>query len=132
MELHERVRYLRKEILKQSQAEFAAALGTSRDVINNIEGNRLKCPEQKEPLMKLMCEKFDINESWLLTGDGDPKREFTVEEELSEIFANVLNGDPSTKSRPIRAFARRPEEAYPLIEQIIIKMAAELEDKNTE
>ena len=42
MELHERVRYLRKDILKQTQSEFAAALGTSRDAINNIEGNRLK------------------------------------------------------------------------------------------
>ena len=42
MELYERVRYLRKDILKQTQSEFAAALGTSRDAINNPETPRSK------------------------------------------------------------------------------------------
>lgn len=132
MELHERVRYLRKNILKQSQSEFAAALGTSRDAINNIEGNRLKRPEQKEPLLRLMCEKFPVNETWLLTGEGEPDRKLEVEEELADVFANILNGDPSTKSRLIRAFARLPEAAYPMIEEIVKKMAAELENKKAE
>lgn len=72
MELHERVRYLRKDILKMSQAEFAEVLGTKRDVINNIEGDRLKRPEQKEPLFNLMCEKFNVNPEWLKNGIGEP------------------------------------------------------------
>ena len=72
MELHERVRYLRKEILNMSQTEFAEILGTKRDVINNIEGDRLKRPEQKEPLFNLMCQKFGVSEDWLKHGIGEP------------------------------------------------------------
>ena len=71
MELYDRIRFLRKESLKLSQEEFGKLLGVNRDVINNIEQNRLKRPAQKEPIYKLICEKFNVNENWLRTGDGE-------------------------------------------------------------
>ena len=46
METHERIKYFRKEVKKLSQEKFGEELGVSRDVINNIESNRLKMPEQ--------------------------------------------------------------------------------------
>ena len=54
METNERIKYFRKEIVKLSQEKFGEQLGVSRDVINNIESNRLKNPEQKEPLYRLI------------------------------------------------------------------------------
>lgn len=68
MELHDRIKYLRKEVLKLSQEEFGKTLGVNRDVINNIERNRLKRPEQKDPVYKLICEKFNVSEDWLKDG----------------------------------------------------------------
>ena len=50
MEMHDRVRQIRKEN-KLSQDEFAIRLGVSRSVISNIELNRLANPEQKIPLI---------------------------------------------------------------------------------
>ena len=73
MELHERVRYLRTVLLDDmTQKDFADVLEVSRDEINNIEGNRLKKPEQKRPLLLLMCKQFNVDERWLLDGIGDP------------------------------------------------------------
>ena len=51
-----------------SQAAFGSKLGVNRDVINNIENNRLAKPEQKLSLIKLMCREFSVNEEWLLNG----------------------------------------------------------------
>ncbi|MCI8284272.1 MAG: helix-turn-helix transcriptional regulator [Firmicutes bacterium] len=68
MEVYERIKYLRKFHLKLSQAAFGEKLGVNRDVINNIENNRLARPEQKLSLIKLMCKEFNINEEWLLNG----------------------------------------------------------------
>ena len=68
MELHERVRELRKKHLKLSQTAFGEKLGVSRDVIKNIELNTLARPEQKLSLIKLMSKEFNVNENWLLEG----------------------------------------------------------------
>lgn len=68
MEMHERIRELRKS-LKLSQAAFGEKLGVSRSVISNIELNVLARPEQKLSLIKLMCKEFSVNEDWLLFGN---------------------------------------------------------------
>ena len=71
MEVYERIKELRKNTLKMSQAAFGERLGVNRDVINNIENNRLSRPEQKLSLYKLICSEFNISEKWLLDGTGE-------------------------------------------------------------
>lgn len=68
MEIYERVRYLRKNCLHMSQTAFGKHLGVSRSVINNIELDALAKPDQKLPLLRLMCREFNVNEEWLLHG----------------------------------------------------------------
>lgn len=68
MEMHERIKELRKNHLHLSQTEFGEKLGVSRSVINNIERNALARPDQKLSLIKLMCSTFGINEEWVLNG----------------------------------------------------------------
>ena len=68
MEMHERIKELRKEYLHLSQTEFGEKLGVSRSVINNIERNALARPDQKLSLIKLMCSVFDVNEEWIVNG----------------------------------------------------------------
>lgn len=71
LEIYERIRLLRKEHLKLSQEKFGEILGVNRSNINNIEGNRLVKPEQKEPLYKLICKEFNVRYEWLMTGEGE-------------------------------------------------------------
>lgn len=68
MEMHERIKRLRKEYLHLSQTEFGKKLGVSRSVINNIERNALARPDQKLSLIKLMCSVFNVNEEWVIDG----------------------------------------------------------------
>lgn len=104
MEVFERVRYLRKGILKMSMNQFGEKLGVSRDVISNIEGNRLARPDQKLSLMKLICEKFKVREEWLLHGEepmsveelntfnlNDLLREEGVKEEYMELVKSIVH-----------------------------------------
>ena len=71
METFERIRTLRKQHLKLSQEQFGEKLGVSRTVIKNIELDNLARPEQKEPLLRLICETFHVNYSWLTSGEGE-------------------------------------------------------------
>lgn len=71
MDIFERIKDIRKE-LGYSQTKFGELLGISRDAVNNLENGRLKRPEQKEPLYRLICQKFNVDENWLRTGEGKP------------------------------------------------------------
>lgn len=67
--MNERIRYLREKI-GLSRAAFGQKIGVSGDVINNLERGRV---EIKEPMIKLICSEFSINEEWLRTGSGEIK-----------------------------------------------------------
>lgn len=93
LEIYERIRLLRKDKLKMSQERFGHQLGVKRDVINNIENNRLKNPEQKEPLYKLICKEFNVNEEWLQTGIGGDDNIFIPEDMIHIQNAGALGSE---------------------------------------
>ncbi len=65
--MHNRIKSVR-EALGLSQRKFGEKLGVSRDVISNLEYNRVK---PKELFLKHICKLYGVNESWLLSGNGE-------------------------------------------------------------
>ena len=119
MEMHERIRKLRKEHLGMSQTEFGKRLGVSRSVINNIELDVLARPDQKLSLIKLMCNEFGVSEEWLLNGNGPMFVEpdtFSLDQfvkdhggtELElEIIKTYLEIDPEIRRKFVEHFRKR-------------------------
>lgn len=66
MTANERVRELRKS-LNLSQTKFGEKLGVSKDVVVNIELERV---ELKELMLNLICKTFNVNPLWILDGQG--------------------------------------------------------------
>ena len=91
--MNNRIREVR-EHFKLTQTEFGERLGVSRDVIGNIEYNRLKNPKQKEPIIKLICSTFGVNEIWLRSGEGDMFKAMTENEEIAAYAGDVLAAAP--------------------------------------
>lgn len=65
--MYKRIKEIR-QVLGLSQREFGEKLGVSRDVISNIEYNRV---EPKDIFLRHLCETYNVNEVWLNTGIGD-------------------------------------------------------------
>lgn len=65
--LNKRIREVRKR-LKLTQMEFGNKLGVSRDIVANIEYNRVK---PQTIFIKQLCSTFQVNQKWLETGEGD-------------------------------------------------------------
>lgn len=80
-----------------SRRAFGERLGVSESVIANIELNRLARPDQKDPLYKLICKEFHLNENWLLTGTGNPFSEDLDEDEYSRAAAEIAATDPAAQ-----------------------------------
>lgn len=119
METYERIKELRKNHLKLSQAAFGEKLGVNRDVINNIENNRLAKPDQKLSLIKLMCKEFSVSEEWLLNGSGSMYVEpdafsldgFMKSHDASDIELEIVKAyfeiDVETRKKLIQHFKER-------------------------
>ena len=94
MELHERIKELRKNHLNLSQTAFGEKLGVSRSVINNIERNVLARPDQKLSLLKLICSEFNVSEEWLLNGIGPmyvAEPTFSLDDFVKQNHATEIN-----------------------------------------
>lgn len=109
MTVNDRVKVLRKE-LRLSQPRFGEALGVSRDVISNIELNRV---ELKDMMMNLICKTFNVNPLWLAEGEGemfigtcqtlldDLANEFNLTELEKKIVSNFVNLSESERNQII-------------------------------
>lgn len=67
MTIGERIRKVRRE-LDLTQTEFAAQIGSVQNSITGYENGR-RNPSQ--PIISLICNKFNVNELWLRTGEGE-------------------------------------------------------------
>lgn len=67
MTSNDRIKQLRKE-LGLSQLKLGEKIGVGRDVIANIELNRV---ELKDMMINLICKTFNVNPLWLEKGEGE-------------------------------------------------------------
>ncbi len=116
MELHERIKYFRKEILGTTQDEFGDKMGVSRDVVNNMERGRVNIGEDR---IRLICSSFPVNEDWLRTGNGSPTVQRTRNQEIGA-FANAVMDlpDENIKKRLIEALLKLDERDWETLEKI--------------
>lgn len=118
MEMFERIKLLRTEQLHMTQTEFGEALGVKRDVINNIENNRLKNPEKQEPIYRLMCEKFNVSEKWLRTGKGEMFIPLTRDQLITDFAADLIMENDTFKKRLVEALAKLDENEWEVLEKL--------------
>lgn len=119
MELNigERIEILRKD-LSMSRRVFGERLGVSESVIVNIEYDRLKRPDQKETLYKLICKEFNVNEEWLRTGEGEMFVPLTKNQLITEFAADLVMEDNTFKKRLFEALAKLNESEWEVLEKL--------------
>lgn len=124
--MNSRIKAIRKEIKKNgkpiSQEEFGYRLGVSRDVIANLE--RTTNPvAPTEQMLKLICREFNVNETWLRTGEGEMFNEMDREEQIAYYLGNMLSEPGDTfKKRLIAALAALDDSEWEAVEAFARKL----------
>lgn len=128
MDIGDRIKALRRE-LGYSQAKFGEILGLSRDAVNNLENGRLKRPEQKEPIYKLICQRFGVAEGWLRNGDAPMWADKNSMGETPALNQLASEQNLTRKERIlIEKFLELKPEARKALIAYIERVAAALED----
>lgn len=102
-----RLKQLRKDILKLSQEEFASNIGLKKSAISDIERCKANLTERN---IKAICQTFNVNEDWLRNGNEpifieketkiiDILKENGVKPMVLEIIQNYLNMSDEKKEK---------------------------------
>lgn len=106
-----------------SQEEFAERLGLSRNFINQVENGKKNLSDRS---IADICSKFDINEEFIRTGNGEMKKELSRSQEISEFMKKVLKeSDNSFRKRFCAALAKLDERDWETIGKIVEEMEKE-------
>lgn len=123
MEISERIKVLRKDILKLTQQDFSEALNMSRSNMGNIEIGRIEVTDR---VISDICEKFNVNEEWLRNGTGNIFVELTKDQELATFVAQVYKEDENSfKRRLLSVLSSLSEDEWGVLANIAEKIAKE-------
>ena len=100
----ERIKGLR-DTLELSQTEFGARLGVSRDVVNNLERDRVNITEDR---LLLIAKTYGVCFDWLKTGSG-PMYPPETDDFLVKV-TRVMEGESVNKRRAIEMILDMPDE----------------------
>lgn len=117
--MKERIKKIR-QTEGMTQAEFADKINLSRNYVAMMEiGQR----EPSDRTIADICRVFGVDEVWLRTGVGEMSRRESREEAVAAVLGAAISGNSTPRDRLIRALARLPDDAFPLIEKFILDSA---------
>ena len=115
-----------RNALKLSQDEFGEKLGLTRGAIANVELGRT---EAKPLFISLVCSTFNVNETWLRTGEGEMFNALSRDEQIAYRLGSMLAGQGDTiQQRLIAALSALDESEWSAVEAFARKLVEQSRD----
>ena len=119
IDVHERIKKLRKT-LDLTQQEFCSRIGLQRNSISLVESGKRNISNQA---ILSICREFNVNETWLRTGEGEMFVQMTRSQEIAEFVGKVLQGEEDNfKRRFIAMLSRLDEDDWAVLEKMVNDM----------
>ena len=106
--------------LKIKKVDFANRLGVSQPFVSELCSGR-KAPSDRT--ISDICREFNVNETWLRTGEGEMFNQITQSEKLAAFLADITadEGD-DFKRRFVEMLAELEPEDWKLLERMAEKL----------
>lgn len=86
--LGSRLRYIRKEISRLNQSDFAKLLEIPLDSLGRYERDAMN---PSADIITLYVKKIDFSPEWLLTGEGDPLKTSSPQDDVETVLVPLVN-----------------------------------------
>lgn len=116
--MKERLKEIRKSNPNgKTQEAFANYLEISKENISSYESGRRN---PSDAFIKLVCEKCNVNENWLRTGNGEMFVELSKDEQISAMLGEIQRlGDENFKYRLVSALCKLSENDWTALENLV-------------
>ena len=117
--MNERIALVRKS-LGLTQEKFAEQVGLSRNFMWMIESGT-RVPSDRT--ISDICREFNVNETWLRTGEGEMFNQITRSEKIAAFLGDVTeNEGDDFKRRFVEMLAELESEDWKLLERMAEKL----------
>lgn len=124
--MHERIKAIRKEC-GLTQQQFADRLNVSR---NNIAGYESGNSRPGNSAISLICREFNVNETWLRTGEGEMFQPKSRNDELLDYARRIAEGDPgSIQAQLLTVMTRLTDAQWEVLAQVAAQFLAEAQSQ---
>lgn len=117
----ERIKKIRQSVGK-TQQELADDLNLKRNTIATYEMGK---SEPSDRTIADICRLYNVNETWLRTGEGEMFLDLPPDQELDEIFAQIRVSSDNTIKAIVRAYWRLSDNDKAVIRKVIADIAEE-------
>ena len=115
----ERIKEIRK-YLNLTMEKFGGRLGVGRTAISNIENNNRNLTDQ---MAVSICREFDVNETWLRTGEGEMFVPKTRNQQITDFLGDLIKEEDGTfKKRLIEAMSKLDKKDWEDLERLVDKL----------
>lgn len=113
--------------LNLTQEDLSQRIGLKRNSIALIESGKRNISDQA---ILSICREFNVNESWLRSGEGSMFIELTDEEEIAELVGKILYKESDDfRKRLIYILAKLDDNEIEMLEKITNDIVAEHDNK---
>jgi transcriptional regulator with XRE-family HTH domain len=117
--MNERIALVRKS-LGLTQEKFAEQVGLSRNFMWMIESGT-RVPSDRT--ISDICREFNVNETWLRTGEGEMFNQITRSEKIAAFLGDITENDGDDfKRRFVEMLAELEPEDWKLLERMAEKL----------
>lgn len=128
--VNERIRYLRKDVLKVKQGDYAKYLGITQGACADIELGRTTPTDR---IIRDICLRDNVNKEWLLEGKEPIFLPVSRTQEIAGFMGEVINAENagSFKQQLIHVLAQLNEDQWQVLAdmyQLLLKEQNEKKD----
>ncbi|MBQ7826661.1 MAG: helix-turn-helix transcriptional regulator [Clostridia bacterium] len=103
-----------------TKTAFAEKLGVTQPFVSKL-CKGISVPSDRT--IRDIADKFNIDETWLRTGEGEMLKPQSLDDELTEFFASLSFGGDSFKKRLISVMSRLDEDDWKTLEKLALELA---------
>lgn len=96
-----------------SQEKYGEVLKISGASVSRLESGVNNASEQTR---SLICKEFNVNETWLRTGEGEMMAPIDQEEEILGFVRDLLTDAPDFRRALVRVLARMTTDEWAMLE----------------
>ncbi len=114
MTIGERIKAVRTD-KKLTLEKFGEKIGIKKSSLSQIENGKVNVTDR---VIKSICREFNVNEHWLLTGEGDMFLRLSRNDEIAAYVARIMKDEDAYYQQKMLAFLTKlsPEMVQKLIE----------------
>jgi len=126
--MKDRIKYLRKDLLKMSMEAFGGKIGLSKAAISSFESGK---NGMSDMAVKSICREFGVSEIWIRSGVGNVFCDMSSEEELQRLADRIMVDTPdSFRRRFISVLAKLNDDQWAALAEISDMLAKENDERS--